>query len=202
MYKMISPYMVILETERLILRRQVIEDLDALWVLYCDPEITRYIPDAPKSFEEAREELEWHMNGHPKYPELGLWATIHKESGRFIGRCGLLPWTIDGREEVEVAYTIAREFWGHGLGTEAARAIVTHGFEHLHFTRLICLIEPDNRQSVNVAQKIGMTFEKAIDHELGILHLYSQSRPRERSYFWPRFPLQANGLSAVSDSNS
>lgn len=176
---MTTAYTVILETERLIFRRQVIEDLDALWALYCDPEITRYIPDAPNTIEEAREELEWHMNGHPKNPDLGLWATIHKETGRFIGRSGLLPWTIDGQEEVEVAYTIAREFWGQGLGTEAAQAIVTHGFEQLHFTRLICLIEPDNRASVNVAQKIGMTFEKALDHELGLLHLYSRSRLRE-----------------------
>ena len=171
-----SPYMVVLETERLILRRQVIEDLDALWALYCDPEITRYIPDAPRTFEEVRAELEWHMNGHPRNPDLGLWATNHKETGRFIGRCGLLPWTIDGQEEVEVAYTIAREFWGQGLGVEAARAIVTHAFEHLHFSRLVCLIEPDNSASVKVAQKIWMTFEKAIDHELGLLHLYSRIR--------------------------
>ena len=155
---MTSPYTLVLETERLILRRQVIEDLDALWALYCDPEITRYIPDAPKTFEEAKEELEWHMNGHPRNPDLGLWATIHKESGRFIGRCGLLPWTIDGQEEVEVAYTIAREFWSQGLGTEAAQAIVSYAFEHLNLSRLICLIEPDNSASVNVAQKIGMNF--------------------------------------------
>ena len=176
---MTSPYTLVLETERLILRRQVIEDMDALWALYCDPEITRYVPDAPKTFDEAKLELEWHMNGHPKNPDLGLWATIHKESGRFIGRCGLLPWTIDGQEEVEVAYTIAREFWGQGLGTEAARSIVTYGFIHLHLTRLICLIEPENQASVNVAQKIGMTFEKAIDHELGLFHVHSMVRPSE-----------------------
>ena len=173
---MTSPYTVILETERLILRRQVIEDLEALWALYCDPEITRFIPDAPKTFEEAREELEWHMNGHPRNPDLGLWATIHKASGRFIGRCGLLPWNVDGREEVEVAYTIAREFWGQGLGTEAAQAIKDYACKHLHFSHLICLIEPDNSASVNVAQKIGMTFEKAIDHELGLLNVYSSNK--------------------------
>jgi RimJ/RimL family protein N-acetyltransferase len=101
---------IILETQRLILRRQVIEDLDDLWALYCDPEITHYIPDAPRSYTEARKELEWHRNGHPKHPELGLWATIHKATGRFIGRCGLLSWIIEGRQEIEVAYTIARSF--------------------------------------------------------------------------------------------
>src|SRR5512142_2230232 len=127
----------ILETGRLLLRRQVIEDLDALWELYCGPQVTKYIPDAPKNRDEAREELEWFLNGHPRHPELGLWATILKENGSFIGRSGLLPWTIDGRDEVEVAYTIAREYWGRGLGTEIAQAIARYAFESLGLSRLI-----------------------------------------------------------------
>lgn len=153
----------ILETKRLFLRRQVLSDLDDLWALYCDPEITKYIPDAPRSYEETKEELEWHMNGHPQYPELGLWATIYKETGKFIGRCGLLPWTIEGQREVEVAYTIAREFWGQGLGTEAAQGILNFGFEKLNLRRLICLIDPDNIASQRVAEKMGMSLEKRVD---------------------------------------
>jgi len=153
----------ILETKRLLLRRQVIEDLDALWELYCDPEITKYIPDAPRSRAEAREELEWHMNGHPRHPELGLWATIHKETGLFIGRCGLLPWSIEGQQEVEVAYTLARDYWGQGLATEAARGILQYGFERLKLARLICMIDPENFASRRVAEKIGMTLEKKLD---------------------------------------
>jgi ribosomal-protein-alanine N-acetyltransferase len=164
---------IILETDRLVLRHQVLQDLDALWALYCDPEITKYIPDAPRSYEEAKEELEWHMNGHPKYPELGLWATIHKETGKFIGRCGLLPWTIDGQQEVEVAYTIAREYWGQGLATEAARAILDYGFEHLNLSRLVSVIDSENVASQRVAQKIGMTFEKEARDELGPFLIYS-----------------------------
>lgn len=170
---------IILETKRLILRHQVIEDLDDLWALYCDPQITQYIPDAPKTLEKARKELDWHKNGHPKNPNLGLWATIHKETGRFIGRCGLLPWTIDGQEEVEVAYTIARAFWGQGLATEAAQAIVRYGFETLNLTRLVCMIEPENQASVGVAKKIGMTFEKEMEDEMGPYHLYSRHKAPE-----------------------
>src|SRR5574341_824954 len=164
---------IILETKRLILRHQVIEDLDDLWALYCDPEITKYIPDAPRSREEARGELEWHMNGHPKFPQLGLWATIHKETGKFIGRCGLLPWTIDGQNEVEVAYTIARDYWGHGFATEAARAILQYGFEKLNLSRLISIIDHDNIASQKVAEKIGMTFEKGGQDEIGPFLIYS-----------------------------
>ena len=154
---------IILETPRLILRHQVPADLDDLWALYCDPEITKYIPDAPRTREEAREELEWHMNGHHRNPDLGLWATIHKETDKFIGRCGLLPWTIEDQQEVEVAYTIARSYWGHGLATEAAQAILQYGFEILNLSRLVSLIEPENIASQRVAEKIGMIFEKRVD---------------------------------------
>ena len=167
---------IILETKRLILRHQVIADLDDLWALYCNPSIAKYIPDTPRSRAEAQEELEWHMHGHPKHPELGLWATIHKESGKFIGRCGLLPWTIEGQYDVEVAYTIAEEYWGQGLGTEAAHAILQYGFDHLNLTRLICIIDPDNIASQSVAKKIGMAYEKEAHDEPGTFSIYSISK--------------------------
>ncbi|NTW44186.1 MAG: GNAT family N-acetyltransferase [Anaerolineaceae bacterium] len=168
--------MKILETKRLILRHQVLTDLDDLYALYCDPDIIKYIPDAPRNYQETREELEWHMNGHPKHPELGLWATIHKGTNKFIGRCGLLPWTVDSTYEVEVAYTISKAFWGQGLGYEAAQAILNYGFDQLHLTRLICLIDPDNLASKKVATKIGMSFEKDWIEELGPLQVYSRNR--------------------------
>lgn len=167
---------VILETPRLILRHQLLSDLDDLWALYCDPEVTRFIPDAPRTCDEAKEELEWHMHGHPKNPQLGLWATIHKETGKFIGRCGLLPWTLDGQNEVEVAYTISREYWGQGLATEAAVAIRDHGFYRLGLTRLVCLIEHENLASKKVAEKIGMTFEKEGHDKVGSFQIYSMPR--------------------------
>ena len=169
---------IILETKRLLLRRQVVTDLDDLWALYCDPEITKYIPDAPHTREQAREELEWHRNGHPRNPDLGLWATVHKESGKFIGRCGLLPWDIGEQQEVEVAYTIAREYWGQGLATEAAQAILNYGFEKLHLTRLVSLIEPENIASQRVAEKIGMAFERRVEEgEYTPFLIYSITKP-------------------------
>jgi len=173
---MVEPYTIILETQRLVLRHQVLADLDDLWALYCDPEITKYIPDAPRSRAEAQEELEWHMHGHPKYPELRLWATIHKETGKFIGRCGLLPWEIDGQHEIEVAYTIARAYQGQGLGSEAAQAILQYGFDKLNLSRLICVIDAENIASQRVAKKIGMTFEKEAHDEMGPFQVYSIKR--------------------------
>jgi RimJ/RimL family protein N-acetyltransferase len=168
--------MIILETQRLLLRRLVMDDLDDLFSFYSDPDVVKYIPDAPRTFEETREELEWFLNGHPKFPELGLWATIYKETGQFIGRCGLLPWTIDGQEEVEVAFALSKAYWGQGLATEVAQALVQYGFEHLRLSRLICLIDHDNKASINVATKIGMIFEKEGQDEKGPFLLYAMTK--------------------------
>jgi ribosomal-protein-alanine N-acetyltransferase len=163
----------ILETDRLVLRHLQSEDLDSLYALYSDPQVTKFIPDAPRSYAETREELVWFQHGHPRQPELGLWATIHKDTGHFIGRCGLLPWTIDGQAEVEVAYALARTWWGQGLATEAAQGIVRYAFDQLGLSRLICLVEAENLASIRVAEKIGMTFEKESRDETGPFLVYS-----------------------------
>ena len=154
---------IVLETERLILRRLVIEDLNDLFVLYSDPEIRKYFPDGAKNFNDTKEELEWYLNGHPEHPELGLWATIHKETGKFIGRCGLLPWEIDGKLEVEIAYLLDKTYWHQGLATDAALGITKYGFENLNLSRLICLMHPENLASRRVAERIGMKLENRVD---------------------------------------
>ena len=171
--------MKILETERLLLRRLVPEDLDALYALYRDTEIRRYFPEGTLTLAETREELDWFLGGHPQHPELGLWATILKESGAFIGRCGLLPWTIDGKYEVEVAYLIDKSYWRQGLGAEAAQGVLDYGFEKLGLERLICLIDQDNLASRKVASRIGMTFEKQGRDEKGPFMLYSKDKPAQ-----------------------
>jgi len=149
------------------------DDLDALFALYRDKQTRQYFPEGTLTYEETREELEWFLNGYPTHPELELWATIYKVTGQFIGRCGLLPWTIDQSLEVEVAYLLDKKYWGRGLATEAARAILHHAFEQLQLSRLICLIDRENQASIRVATKIGMNFEKEGRDEKGPFLLYA-----------------------------
>lgn len=154
--------MVILETERLTLRRLAPGDLAPLHALYRDPEIRRYFPEGTLTLDETRAELDWFLGGHPEDARLGLRAAIHKPSGQFIGRCGLLPWTIDGRREIEIAYLIAKPYWRQGLGGEAARALVRHGFDTLGLPRLIALIDPAHTASIRTAETAGLRFERGI----------------------------------------
>jgi ribosomal-protein-alanine N-acetyltransferase len=168
----------VLETERLVLRTLTMDDLDDLAALYRDPEVRRWFPKGVLDRAQTRAELAWVIDVYYRQYGYGLWATVLKDTGAFIGRCGLLPWEIDGRTEVEVAYLLDRAHWGHGLATEAARGIVAHAFATLPVERLICLLDPGNDASRAVALKIGMTLLRD-DHvdEHGLSHVYTIDRP-------------------------
>jgi ribosomal-protein-alanine N-acetyltransferase len=85
--------------------------------------------------------------------------------------------TVEHRPETEVAYLLAKEYWGQGLGTEAAQGVSQYGFEQLNLSRLICMIHPGNQASINVAVKIGMSLEKEMeDNDKGPYLLYSRSK--------------------------
>lgn len=167
--------MLILETPRLRLRHLEPADLPALAALYADPEIRRYYPDGTRTLAETQAELEWFQHGHPQHPELGLWAVVDRHSGEFVGRCGLLPWQIDGRPEVELAYLIDKRRWGRGLAPEASLGIIDHARDRLGLQRLICLITPGNQASARVAEKVGMRMEREYTDEFGPCHIYGRS---------------------------
>ena len=177
--------MVILETPRLILRRFERGDLAALAALYADPEIRRYFPEGTLKERETAEELDWFLDGHPDDPRLGLWATIEKASGAFIGRCGLLPWEIAGCHEVEIAYLLDRRWWGRGLATEAARGLVAHGFDTLGLTRLIALIDAENAASIRVAEAAGLSFERMAEVGGGPCRIHARARPARTGALHP-----------------
>jgi ribosomal-protein-alanine N-acetyltransferase len=188
---------VILRTDRLLLRRLTFDDLDPLAAIYADPDVRRFFPEGTLSREETREEIAWMIEVDYARYGYGLWATILEASGALIGRCGLLPWKvvpsaraalgIDGpdedptpedRVEVEVAYLLAKEHWGRGLATEAARAIVAYGFERLPVSRLICLIDEDNVGSLRVAAHIGMTQAGDVEMDGEVFPLFAVDRDR------------------------
>ncbi len=175
------------------------DDLDPLARIYRDPEVRRYFPEGVLTREQTREELAWIIHVYYERYGFGLWATVLKDTGELVGRCGLLPWKVtrgrDGRPgldgadeypdtssliEVEVAYLLARDHWGRGLGTEAAVAIVGHAFESLHLERLICLFEPENVASRNVAEKIGMRPDGDVELDGELIPVFAIAADRGR----------------------
>jgi len=173
---MTGPYRIIFETDRLLLRQQVPGDLHDLWDFHYNPENIRHYHEAPTTFEEVGEQLQWDIDWYQKNEHLGTWAIIHKETGKLVGLCSLMPWTVDGVEEVEMAYVLAEECRGQGLGTELSRGVVKYALETLHLPRIISLIEPENMLSRHVVEKAGMRFEKEGQDETGPFVVYSITR--------------------------
>lgn len=169
--------MQVLETDRVMLRRLEPGDLDALAALYADPDIRRFFPEGTLTRAETAEELAWFTSGgDPDHPALGLWAAIDKRDQSFIGRSGLIPWGIDRRTEIEIAYLLAKSHWRRGLGAEIATALVRHGFGTLGLTRLIALIDPQNEASRRTALKAGLHHERDMIHDGTPCSLYAIER--------------------------
>ena len=81
---------------------------------------------------------------------------------------------IEGVEEVEIAYLLDREYWGKGLATEAAEAIIKHGYAKYGFKRIVAVIHPQNVASIRVAEKIGMKYERDVLYgDMGKVALYA-----------------------------
>jgi ribosomal-protein-alanine N-acetyltransferase len=148
----------IAETARLSLRRFDWDDLDVAARLLSDPQVMRFSLGA-KTRDETTTWLKRCLSHYEKRG-FGLWAVVHKSDGEVIGYCGLIPQVIDGQDEVELAYRLFPEYWGQGLGTEAARATREYCWTSLGLDRLISIIEPANVASIRVAEKHGMRLEK------------------------------------------
>jgi ribosomal-protein-alanine N-acetyltransferase len=152
--------MQILETERLLLREFVPDDIDALAAVISDPETMRFYPEprdraGVESWIE-RNRRRYRDDGH------GLWAMVLKSSGEVVGDCGLARQTVDDVDEIEIGYHVRRDLWGRGLAPEAAAACRDYGFERLGAKQLISLIRPENLPSRRVAEKVGLSLWKEV----------------------------------------
>jgi len=151
--------MMMIETERLYLRTFCEDDLSSLHSIFSDAETMAYYP-ALFTVEQTKN---WITRNQERYQEngFGLWAIVLKETNELIGDCGLVKQTVDGRNEVEIGYHLNKNYWSKGFASEAAQGCKEYGF-HLGFNKLISIIDPKNRSSIRVAEKIGFTKQQDI----------------------------------------
>lgn len=149
-----------LETNRLIIRDFSQQDLELLAQLFAHPEVMRFSRAGPLSLQQTQELLEHRILGHYAQHGFGLWALIHKEDHQFIGVAGLVYQFVDGEELPELGYRLYPAYWGKGLASEACKAIVEYGFQHLGLDRIISIIEAANKRSIQVALGVGMHYWK------------------------------------------
>jgi RimJ/RimL family protein N-acetyltransferase len=140
-----------LETERLILRPTAMSDFPRWAEMMADPEAARFIGGAQPA------ETAWRgfmtMAGAWATTGVAMFSLIEKESGRWLGRIG--PWTPLGWPGTEVGWGLHPDAQGQGYGVEAATAAVDYAFDVLGWTDVIHCIDPDNRPSQILAERLG-----------------------------------------------
>ncbi len=152
-------------TERLLLRRWRESDRAPFAALNADPEVMEHFP-APLD-RAASDGFADRVAQHVEEHGWGLWAVELRAAGRFIGFTGLAvprfeaPFT----PAVEVGWRLAREAWGFGYATEAARAAVAVGFGELGLDEIVSFTAVGNIRSRAVMERIGMTHDPADDFD-------------------------------------
>ena len=141
------------QTLHLQLRPRTLADLDANLAMDLDPRVHRYIfakaPDPDRHREEIRARI---TSGWP--PTGGIWAVERRDAPGFLGWCGLFPLGHSGL--IEIGYRYVPAAWGQGIASEAAAAVLDHGFRQLGLDPIVAVTHPDNRASQRVLTKIGL----------------------------------------------
>ena len=148
----------IIETKRLYLEELEQRHFDQLYRLLSNPKVQEYFPKTLDK-KETQDFLNKIQQHYKTYGYCFL-AVIRKSDNEFIGICGLLRQQINGIEEIEVSYRLLDDFWGNSYGTEAAKGCLDYAKNQLNATSVISLILADNKQSIRVAEKNGLSFEK------------------------------------------
>ena len=151
------------------------EDFDAYAKMCADPEVMRFIGGKTLDRFEAWRNLAAHV-GHWQLRGYGPWAVEEKATGALVGRIGFYyPATWPA---FEIGWTLAREHWGKGYATEGARRALDYAWNELDKDHVISLIHPDNKGSINVAERLGEKREgktELLGHDVWI---YGIDRPR------------------------
>ena len=174
-------------TERLNAERLSDDHFDEFRRMHRDPRVMATVgsPGAPSgllSDGETRQFIRRHLDHWDRYG-YGLWVFRNKTGGRFVGRAGLYNTHVGGSDEVELAYALMAEYWGRGLATEMARAILSVAFERLGMEELVCFTLTTNRVSQRVMEKAGFEYERDVVHagQPHVLYRLSASGWKERS---------------------
>ena len=166
----------ILQTERLVLSTWHFSDWVALRPIATDVKVMRYINGG---VPWADERIQMFVNRQVElFSERGFcrWKLLLRPAQEMIGFCGVGFWgdTLDP----EIGWWLARQHWGRGLATEAARFALADAFERVGLERIISIARPENTASTRIMEKLGLTLECEFEKDGVRLVRYAIERPR------------------------
>jgi ribosomal-protein-alanine N-acetyltransferase len=156
------------ETDRILMRELVREDVDAFFEMDSDPEVHTYLgKSAITSKQEALDMIDFIRQQYLDYG-IGRWAIVDKASNEFVGWGGLKfrTDTANGYTDFhEVGYRLLRKHWGKGYATESAKASLKYAFEVLNLEMVYAMANIDNAASINALQKAGFRISNRFKFE-------------------------------------
>ena len=163
-------------TPRLRLRPFEPDDAEAVFAVFSDPGVGRWVGGTHASLDDSRAMIE-RTRARQRDGGLAMWAAEERESGVLIGEVGLQPLELAG-PEVEIGWTLGRAWWGRGYATEAAAAWLAAGFTSLRLEEILATVLPENAPSHRVAEKLGMRRSPELREVWGAPHvIYRATRP-------------------------
>jgi len=180
---------IVVETARLRLRRWRESDRAPFAAMNADPRVMEFFPSCltREESDAGVDRVEAHFDRHG----FGFYAAELREGGQFIGFIGISVPNFEAHftPSIEIGWRLDTAFWGRGLATEGALAVVSHAFETLRIPELVSFTAVANTRSRRVMEKIGMTHDPTGDfdhpklpegHPLRRHVLYRMIRPDQR----------------------
>lgn len=157
---------VLLETERLLLRRFTEDDLDHLVELDADPDVMRFVTGGVVTPRETVETeiLPAYLEYYERFDGLGYWAVVEQGTGAFVGWLEFRP-VADAPGVVELGYRLRASAWGKGYATECARALIDLGFSDLGVERVVAYTMVVHEASRRVLEKAGLRYVRTFHAE-------------------------------------
>jgi [ribosomal protein S5]-alanine N-acetyltransferase len=160
-----------LESKRLLLLPWRSEDWLAFKPIATDPQVMKYILSGKAWPDEKIIEFVERQRSHYLKLNFCLWKLVLKGDNRLAGFCGLQP--LDDLPGIEIGWWLASDLWGRGLATEAAEVVLEDGFQRLALSRIEAVALRENKASIRIMEKLGMTFEGEREHHGFRVDLYS-----------------------------
>lgn len=164
-------------TERLVFRQYVKcqADRNALISLLTDEDVMKHVGNGVVSEDKADESFKLMFTNAYEKSSFDIWAVFIKENSEYIAHAEIKP--RKGTQDWEIIYILKKEHWGKGYATEIAQALIEYGFEERKLSRVIATVDTENKTSVHVLEKIGMSLERTEKDGRGEFLVYSIKKP-------------------------
>lgn len=165
--------LIVLETRRLILRRWTEADRQPFFAICSDPQVMQFVGSGePWTWEQTLSFVQRAGESDRRH-EYCQWPVVHKDDGVLIGYCGF----VSQEDGAEIGWRLAQAYWGRGLATEIARAVLHFGWTSLSFQRVTATVQAENSGSRRVIEKLGMQYERSLQRAGRDVLLYAARSP-------------------------